>query len=110
MLARLANYVQADFLITDTTDPVITKYLQAGCRKMTLTSSCPPTGTCFYYLEHPDAKFPFPVKKQHVMVIDRNNKTLLEELNPTVYFDLGDLYILFFNPKYNKQHYIINFE
>jgi len=49
--------------------------------------------------------------KDSVLVIDdlHRHRQWFQDLKAVVKFDLYDLGIAFFNPKYNEQYYIVNF-
>ena len=63
------------------------------------------------YLKRPDENVLSVLDKDSVLVIDdlHRHRQWFQDLKAVVKFDLYDLGIAFFNPKYNEQYYIVNF-
>ena len=87
------------------------EYLQAGCKRAQLQTALKHKGKTLCLLKSPDEDVCKYLDEESVLVLDNlhRHKKWFATLPAIVTFDLYDIGIAFFNPKHNKQHYIINF-
>ena len=111
MLLRLSNYVQPDYLYMPHCSGIEYEYLQAGSKRAQYQTSMHNKGKILCFLKEPDEDIMQNLNEESVLVIDNLHKhrKWFAKLPANVTFDLYDIGIAFFNPKHNKQHYIINF-
>ena len=113
LLFRLANYVHPQQIIAPDTS-LAARYMQAA-RPQARSGSCrkmlSPT---LVYLQAPwdeDDTSILPLGADDVLVLDslHRHRAWFAALPATVTFDLYDTGIAFFDPRFSRQHYIINF-
>ena len=111
LLFRIANYLQPRTAYVDTTSTHVTDYLQAGCRKCDIMHALPDEGVDLCFLSAPDDHAVGHITPHGMLVLDHMERyrEWFHTLPTIVTFDLWDIGIAFFDVKYNKQHYIINF-
>ena len=111
LLLRVSNWSQPDVITCLTTSKDVSRYLTAGCRKAKITDSIPEGQIDICWLDEPDNEVITHLNEQSMLLLDHldKNKEWFHKLPSVVSFDLYDIGIAFFNTKYNKQHYIVNF-
>ena len=111
LLFRLSNYVQPESLYMPQGAGMEYEYLQAGCKRAQLQTALKHKGKTLCLLKSPDEDVCKYLDEESVLVLDNlhRHKKWFATLPAIVTFDLYDIGIAFFNPKHNKQHYIINF-
>lgn len=111
MLLRISNWRQPDVIVCLSASPNVTDYLQAGCKKAKVTECVLNKQVDLCWLNEPNDEILMHLNEQSVLILDHldKNKKWFMELPSVVSFDLYDIGIAFFNTKYNKQHYIVNF-
>jgi len=111
MLLRLSNWRQPDVIVCLSAPDQVTRYLQAGCRKAEITGSIPPGQVDLCWISEPNEEIISHLNEQSVLILDHLDQHMewFRGLPAVVTFDLHDTGIAFFDTKYNKQHYIVNF-
>ena len=111
LLFRLSNYAQPHRLLLPQGTALEALYLQEGCRSALLCQEATGADRTLCYLKHPDEDVLNALNNDSVLVLDdlHHNRQWFRDLKAVVKFDLYDLGIAFFNPKYNEQYYIVNF-
>ena len=111
MLLRLSNWRQPDVIVCLSALPHVSRYLQTGCKKANIHDFIPEGQIDLCWLNKPDDNIIAHLNEHSVLMLDHLNKhkEWFASLPSVVSFDLYDVGIAFFNPKYNKQHYIVNF-
>ncbi len=111
LLIRIANHVQPRRIVTKGDAHLAVRYMQAGCRQAQATTTPDGDGPTLYFLTAPDDAILPHLREDSVVIVDdlRKHLTWFGQLPSIVTFDLYDLGIAFFDTKYNKQHYIVNF-
>lgn len=111
LLFRLANYVQASYHYLPHGGIAEREYMQAGHSGAQYREQLCEKGKILCFLKYPQDNICQYLDEESVLVIDNlhRNKKWFSTLPAIVTFDLYDIGIAFFNPKHNKQHYIINF-
>lgn len=109
LLFRIANHYQPGTTHINTADSYVKAYIQAGCRKASHVDGNSQIDLC--YLSQPDDTVISRLHDDSILILDnlRQNQEWFHALPSVVSYDLWDTGIACFNPKYNKQHYIINF-
>jgi len=76
-----------------------------------ITDRIPKEQIDLLWLDKPDNAVLPHLHEHSVLILDRlnKNKEWFTSLPAVVSFDLYDIGIAFFDTKYNKQHYIVNF-
>ena len=110
LLLRLSNRVQPSQIVLPTPCSQAARYLQAGCKQAVIGEHTTGLEPALYYLNEPADGIVSHLKADSVLVIDhlKAHRKWFENLPYTVAFDLYDLGIAFFDPKYNRQYYIVN--
>lgn len=113
LLFRLANYVRPQQIIAPAAS-LAARYMHAACPNVQSDACGSALSPVLVYLQSPwnesdTATFPFG--PDDVLVLDdlHQHQAWFATLPATVTFDLYDIGIAFFNPRFNTQHYIINF-
>lgn len=111
LLMRCVNYAQPRQIVAPNAPQMVLDYLAAGCRKAALQKEFPQGEVDFCYLDRPDSNLLDHVSPRTVLVMDnlRQHREWFMGQPSVVSMDLYDVGIAFFDPKYKKQHYIINF-
>ena len=111
MLLRISNWRQPDVIVCLSAPPYVSSYLQAGCKKADIHNHIPEGQIDMCWLNDPDDDIITHLNEQSVLILDNldKHKEWFSRLPAVVTFDLYDVGIAFFNTKYNKQHYIVNF-
>ena len=111
LLFRISNWSQPDVIACLSSSDNVAKYLAAGCRKARIVVHVPDGEIDLCWLDKPNNDVLSYLHEHSVLVIDHLNKNSewFRSLPAVVTFDLYDVGIAFFDTKYNKQHYIINF-
>ncbi len=111
LLTRCVNWHQPRLIVVPTAGVSVMKYLRAGCRKAECLRDWPEGEVDFCFLEHPDDALLQHIGKHTLLVMDnlRQHREWFDRLPSVVSMDLWDIGIAFFDPHYNKQHYIVNF-
>lgn len=111
LLFRLSNYAQPTRLFLPQGSALEGLYLQEGCRNACLCQQATGKKRTLCYLKRPDENVLSVLDKDSVLVIDdlHRHRQWFQDLKAVVKFDLYDLGIAFFNPKYNEKYYIVNF-
>ena len=111
LLLRIANYVQPSMLLLPQGTSLEAVYMKEGCPKALLGESAISQQCTMCFLKAPDDKVLSALDEDSVLVLDnlQQYRQWFRSLPAIVRFDLYDLGIAFFNPKYNRQYYIVNF-
>ena len=109
LLFRIANHHQPKLTYIDTDDTYVMNYLRAGCRKSSHAGYDKQIDLC--YLTRPNDDIISRLHEGSILILDnmQQHAEWFHSLPSVVSYDLWDTGIAYFNPKYNKQHYIINF-
>ena len=112
LLFRLSNYVQPHYLLLPQGSALEGLYLQEGCHSARLCRQATGKERTLCYLKQPDENVLSVLDKDSALVLDNlhRHRQWFQDLKAVVKFDLYDLGIAFFDPKYNEQYYIVNFE
>lgn len=112
LFLRIVNHLQPSVIyLSPEHQPLAGEYLRAGCRRSRIDSRLPDGTVDLLVLSSPDDDVPAHLAEGSVLIMDnlRQHRQWFRALPSVVSFDLWDVGIAFFNPKYNKQHYIVNF-
>ncbi|MCR5534613.1 MAG: hypothetical protein K6F47_05555 [Bacteroidaceae bacterium] len=111
MLLRVSNWRQPEVIFCRSAQPNVQHYLQAGCKKAKIIDNIPEEAVDLCWLDEPEEEILTHLNEQSVLILDHLNKhqEWFMNLPSVVSFDLHEIGIAFFNTKYNKQHYIVNF-
>lgn len=111
LLFRIANYRQPRIAYVDTLSPLPADYLRAGCRNCSIRHTLPEGDVDLCFLSAPDDRAVAHIGPHGMLIVDNleRHRKWFRSIPAVVTFDLWDIGIAFFNTKYNKQHYIINF-
>ena len=111
LLFRIANSVQPHTVYIQGSMPFVRQYVEAGCHKAVVTDKVGDADIDMCVLSSPcDVVVPH-IRHSGVLVLGnlRKHRRWFLSLPSVVSFDLWDIGIAFFDPHYNKQHYIVNF-
>lgn len=111
LLLRTTNWRQPAVITCLTTSKDVSRYIAAGCKKAKVTGSIPEGQIDMCWLDEPNNEVLPHLNEHSVLLLDHldRNKDWFQKLPCVVSFDLYDIGIAFFDTKYNKQHYIVNF-
>jgi hypothetical protein len=111
MLLRLNNWHQPVTVACLANSHNLARYIKAGCNKAQVTDNCPDKKIDLCWLDEPDNEVLTHLHEHSVLLLDHLNKhkDWFMSLPSVISFDLYDIGIAFFDTKYNKQHYIVNF-
>ena len=111
LLFRCVNYVQPRKMIVKGGNELLERYLKSGCSKAVVLHEADGTQVDFCYLLSPEDRIMESLSQNSMLVVDnlRENLSWFKSLPYVLAFDLYDVGIAFFDPKYNKQYYIVNF-
>lgn len=111
LLMRISNWRQPDVIACLSSSVHVAHYLAAGCRKARIIDHFPDETIDLCWIEEPNDEVLTHFDEQSVLVLNNLNKhkEWFTSLPAIVSFDLYDVGIAFFDNKYNKQLYIINF-
>ncbi|MBQ7181472.1 MAG: hypothetical protein IJR87_09290 [Bacteroidaceae bacterium] len=111
LLFRLSNYAQPHCLLLPHGSALEGLYLQEGCRSACLRQQATGKKRTLCYLRRPDENVLGVLDEDSVLVLDdlHLHRQWFRDLKAVVKFDLYDLGIAFFDPKYNETYYIVNF-
>lgn len=111
LLLRLANYHQPQRLYMPHGRELEYNYLHAGHKGAILYDALQGKEKTLCYLKSPKSDVLPYLDEESILVMDNlhRHRAWFKALPAVVTFDLYDIGIAFFNPKHNKQHYIINF-
>lgn len=111
LLLRISNRRQPDVIVCLTSAAYVAQYLQAGCRKTKITNCLTEEHIQLCWIDEPNDDIASHLNQQSVLVLNNlhKHKEWFNTLPSAVSFDLYDIGIAFFDTKYNKQHYIVNF-
>ncbi|MBR1903349.1 MAG: hypothetical protein IJ826_10305 [Bacteroidaceae bacterium] len=111
MLLRVSNWRQPETIVCLSAPVDVASYLQAGCKKARMTDYIPEGQVDMCWLSEPNDEIISHLHEHSVLILDHldKHKEWFGNLPSVVSFDLYDTGIAFFNTKYNKQHYIVNF-
>lgn len=111
LLFRIANHVQPNLVYVSSPMTEVAEYIKAGCNRARLTETLDIQALDMCFLSEPDDVVLTLLHSDSVLFLDnlRQHRQWFRELPSVVSFDLWDVGIAFFDPKYNKQHYTINF-
>ena len=111
LLLRISNWRQPDVILCLANKPEVVRYLEAGRKKARITDSIPEGKVDLCCLDEPNEDVLPHLHEHSILILDHLNKynEWFNSLPSVVSFDLYDVGIAFFDTKYNKQHYIINF-
>lgn len=111
LLLRISNWWQPDTIVAPDMVERYWDYLHAGCVRAHRRESLSGEGRTVCFLNHPKDGFQKHINADMVLVMDdfRKNRDWFFSLPTVLTFDLYDVGIAFFDPKYNKQDYIVNF-
>ena len=90
---------------------LLERYLKNGCSKAVVLHEADGTQVDFCYMLSPEERIMESLSQNSMLVVDnlRENLSWFKSLPYVLAFDLYDVGIAFFDPKYNKQYYIVNF-
>lgn len=113
MLFRLANYVRPRQIVAPASSLAVL-YMQTACPNARPVAAGDALSSTLIYLQSPWNEHDMvnhPFGPDDVLVLDNLHRyrAWFATLPAIVTFDLYDIGIAFFNPKLNRQHYIINF-
>ena len=111
MLLRISNWRQPDVIVCLSAPPYVSGYLQAGCKKAEIKDSIPEGQIDMCWLGEPNEGVLSHLHEHSVLLLDNldEHRAWFNHLPSVVSFDLYDIGIAFFDTKYNKQRYIVNF-
>ena len=111
LLFRCVNYVQPQKMLVKGASQMLEKYLQCGSKKAMVIHQADGTKVEFCYLSSPEEELMKSLSQKSMLVMDnlRENLNWFKSLPYVLAFDLYDIGIAFFDPKYNKQYYKVNF-
>ncbi len=112
MLFRLANWYQPEVVCASWTISYEGFYLKDACPQAKLRLGYPEEGKrTILLVTKPDEEVFRHITPDTLLVLDNLHlhREWFRRLPSVVSFDLYDLGIAFFDPQYNKQHYIVNF-
>jgi hypothetical protein len=111
MLLRVSNWRQPETIVCLSAPDYVPQYLQAGCKKAVMTDYISEGQIDMCWLSEPNKEIITHLHEYSVLILDHLDKhrEWFRNLPSVVSFDLYDTGIAFFNTKYNKQHYIVNF-
>lgn len=111
MLIRITNWQQPDLIVCLPSLRDVERYLSAGCKKAIIKNSIPEAKADLCWLSEPNDDILAHLHEHSVLLLDHLNRhrEWFRRLPSVVSFDLYDVGIAFFDTKYNKQHYIVNF-
>ncbi|MBQ8968656.1 MAG: hypothetical protein IJ064_02845 [Bacteroidaceae bacterium] len=114
LLFRLANRWQPRVIVVPGVTPVEWNYLHEGCRRALIDSALPRGQVDMMVLRTATPGWQDHVGPQTLLVVDNlpQNRhfwqTVLADSHTRVTFDLHDLGLAVFNPKLQRQDYLIN--
>lgn len=108
---RIANYQQPSVMAIDDREEMAVAYLHAGCRKAKVTKPSDDEAVELCYLSRPDDYAVTRMAQGGILILDdlQRHRAWFRALPATLYFDLYDLGIAFFDVPYYKQYYVVNF-
>ena len=111
MLLRVSNWRQPETIVCLSAPAYVPRYLSAGCKRAGLTENIPEGQIDLCWLDVPNEEIVSHLNEQSVLILDHLDihREWFRNLPSVVSFDLYDTGIAFFDTKYNKQHYIVNF-
>lgn len=111
LLFRCVNFVQPQKILVKEANPLVERYLQSGCNKALIQHQADGSKVDFCYLSSPEDELMKSLSQKSMLVVDnlRENLNWFKSLPYVLAFDLFDIGIALFDPKYNKQYYIVNF-
>ena len=111
LLLRLANHLQPDNIVLPPNAWWEKRYLQRGCRSASILCHWPEDEVGMCLLREPSDEVLQHLGTHSVLLLDdlHRHRQWFSSLPSVVSFDLYDLGIAFFDPKYNQQHYKVNF-
>ena len=111
LLFRISNWSQPDVIACFSSSDDVPKYLAAGCRKAQIVDYVPDERIDLCWLDKPNNDVLSHLHEHSVLMTDHlsKNREWFQNIPAIVTFDLYDIGIAFFDTKYNKQHYIVNF-
>lgn len=111
MLLRISNWHQPVTVACLANSHNLARYIKAGCNKAQVTGCCPEAKIDLCWLDEPNDEVVAHLHEHSVLLLDHLNKhkDWFMSLPSVISFDLYDIGIAFFDTKYNKQHYIVNF-
>ena len=111
LLLRISNWKQPKDILCLMPSNNVVRYLKAGCRKSNIIYNVPEGQVDLCWLSEPCADICIHLHEHSMLVLDNldKHKEWFLNLPSVISFDLYDIGIAFFDTKYNKQHYIVNF-
>lgn len=111
LVFRISNWRQPNSILCLTTSDNVIRYLREGCKMAIITTTIPKEKIDLLWLDEPNNEVLTHLHVYSVLLLDNlnKNKDWFMSLPSVVTFDLYDIGIAFFDTKYNKQHYIVNF-
>lgn len=111
LLFRISNYKQPNVIVAPREVGLQRHYLQAGCHSAALLDHFPEEKADLIFLPQPNDEVASHVGSDTIVILDNLHKhrEWFRNLPAVVTFDLYDVGIAFFDPKYNRQDYIVNF-
>ena len=111
LLMRISNRRQPNVIVCLSSSEYVAHYLAAGCRKAKIIDYVPEEPIELCWLDEPNEAILTHLDEHSVLVLDNldKHKKWFKNLPSVISFDLYDIGIAFFDTKYNKQNYIINF-
>ena len=111
LMFRLSNHLQPGTAFVDEPTGQAARYVMAGCHKCRLTDKPDDDELDLCLLASPNDQAACRIREGGVLVVDnlRQHHAWFASLPAVLTFDLWDMGIAFFDSRYNKQHYIVNF-
>ncbi len=111
LLFRCVNYMHPQSMLIRDDNPLLEKYLQRGSTAAAIQHQPDGSKVGFCYTTSPDDRVMESLTQESMLVVDnlRQHLDWFKSLPYVLAFDLYDVGIAFFDPKYNKQYYIVNF-
>lgn len=111
LLMRISNKRQPKIIICLSSSEHARHYLAAGCRKARIIDYVPDEVIDLCWIDEPEDKILTHLDEHSILILNNLDKYKgwFKNLPSVVSFDLYDIGIAFFDTKYNKQHYIVNF-
>ena len=111
LMLRLTNHLQPETIVLPRNAWWEKRYLQSGCRKASIQCGWSVGEVSMCLLYEPSDEAVRHMGNDSVLLLDNlhRHRDWFRSLPSVVSFDLYDLGIAFFNKKFNKQYYVVNF-
>lgn len=112
LLFRLSNWFRPEVICSPLVFTLAGEYMNEACPRASLQREYPEEGKrTILFIQKPDEEVLRHLGPDTLLVLDdlHRHRKWFRRLPSVVSFDLYDLGIAFFDPRYHKQHYIVNF-